>query len=65
MWRLSNETEHLRVCSPYLKMLNRICPLMGIVNCAFGSIYRIGRCTIVKFLQPNKILEDASLQEET
>lgn len=57
--------EHLRVCSTSSKMLNRIYPLMGVVNCAFGSICLAGRCIIVKFLQPNKILEDASLQEET
>lgn len=65
LWRLSNEMEHLRICNTSLKMLNRIYPLMGIVNCVFGSICLAGRCTIVKFLQPNKILEDASLQEET
>lgn len=38
---------------------------MGVVNCAFGSLRLASRSTIVKFLQPNKILGDASLQEET
>lgn len=57
--------EHLHVCSTSLKMLNRIYPLMGIINSAFGSICLSGRCTIVKSLQANKILEGASLQEET
>ena len=47
------------------KMLNRICPLMWIVNCGFGSICLASRCTTVKFLQPNKILGYVSLQEET
>lgn len=65
VWRLSNEMEHMRICSTSLKMLNRIYPLMGVVNCAFGSLRLASRCTIVKFLQPIKILGDASLQEET
>lgn len=28
--------EHLRICSTSLKMLNRIYPLVGIVNCALA-----------------------------
>lgn len=48
----------------FWKMLNSIYPLLGIVNCAFGSICLTGTCTIVKFLQPNKISENGSLQEE-
>jgi len=65
VWRLSNEMEHLCIHSTSLKMLSRIYPLMGIVNCTFSSVCLASRCTIVKFLQPNKILEDASGQEET
>lgn len=37
-WSLSNEMEHMRICNTSLKMLNRIYPLMGVVNCAFGAL---------------------------
>lgn len=56
--------EHLHIWSTFWKMLNSIYPLLGIVNCAFGSICVAGTCIIVKFLHPNKISENDSLQDE-
>lgn len=44
MWRLSNEMEHLCICGASLKMWDGMCPRMGLVNCAFGSVCLSSRC---------------------
>lgn len=44
MRRLSNEMEHLCICSASLEMWHRVCSLMAVVNYAFGSVCLSSRC---------------------